>query len=298
MASFENVDIYVLTDTPAKDPVEGMVVKVYDAAGTLFFTQAITDAAGLVSIVLPAPASYQLRFYKFQVSVVQPRMIEVLEAPVAPDTNTFDVSAHVFAPPEATDPRLCRCSGFFRSPNGAPARYTDIHIIAKFKPLLFEDDAMTVERIRLKTDELGYMVVDLVRFGEYDVTVEGFEDCLRTIRIPDQPSANFPNLLFPVVDRIVFDPPGPYAVGAGSEVVVTPTVYASDGNVLEGTAIEDVQWSTEDSSIAVVLPTATTLVLRGLSAGTTNLLASRKDTSIIRIPDLPISGVPEPITVT
>ena len=97
-----------------------------------------------------------------------------------------------------------------------------------------------------------------------------------------------------------FDPAGPYAitVGAANEIQVTPTVTASNGQILDGTAPIDVAWSTEDPSIAVVLPTPTELTLRGIAPGTTNLIAKRKDNTIIQIPDPGIEGQPLAITVT
>lgn len=298
--SYEAVDVTVLDDTISHDPVEGAVVRIFDMTGTTPLGQATTDSSGVASFLLPAPAIYQARFYKSLVTFTQPQLLDVLEAPVAPATNQFDVSAHVFAPPEAIDPRLCRCSGYFVAPNGAALPNVDIHIIAKFDPILFQNKAVMGERIRLTTDADGYVQVDLIRFAQYEITVQGIEDCIRIIHVPDLPSVNLPDMIFAVVAQVTFDPPGPYSFGIGvsNEIVVTPTAYASDGRKLEGTALEDIAWSTEDASIAVVLPSDTTLTLRGLSSGTTNLLASRADPSIIRIPDPPIVGVPVPLTVT
>lgn len=295
--SFEPVDLTILDDTISQNPVEGAVVRLFDSTGTTPFGQAITDVNGVASFLLPAPATYQARFYKSLVSFTQPQLLDVQ---VAPATNEFSVSGHVFAPPEAVDPRLCRCSGYFVAPNGAALPNVDIHIIAKFDPILFQGKAVMGERIRLTTDADGYVQVDLIRFGQYEITVQGIEDCVRIIHVPDQPSANLPDMIFAVVAQVTFDPPGPYSfpIGVDNEIVVTPTAYASDGRKLDGTAIEDIAWSTEDASIAVVLPSDKTLTLRGLSSGTTSLLASRLDPSIIRIPDPPIVGVPVPLTVT
>lgn len=292
--SYEPVDLLITDDTPAKLPVAGVVVRVYDEAGTVFYAQGETSETGLVSFLLPAPQNFQVRFYKFATSFKQPLLLEVLEAP---ETNAFDVRAHVFSPPEAVDLRLCRCSGFFRGPNGLPAPNVDIHFITKFKPLLLEGSGLLTERLRKKTDQNGYIEVDLVRFGQYEVTIEGLEDCQRCIHVPDAPSTNLPDLLFPVVSRVLLEPAGPYSLGIGDEIVVTPTVYSSDGRQLEGAAIEDVLWNSEDASIALVMALPKTITLRGVAPGTTSIVATRRDSSIVRIPDTPIAGQPVAITV-
>lgn len=298
MSSFESVDVVITDDTPAEDPISGVLVRVFDSTNTNFITSATTDGTGTASMTLPAPATYQVRFFKDKVTIVQPQFISVLEAPVAPATNIFEITGHVYDPPEAVNPRLCRCSGFFRDVTGAPRANVDLHIISKFSPILLEGDAVLTERVHTRSDKTGYIQLDLIRFAKYEVIVEGFENCIRNIEIPDAPSANLPDLLFPVVDSVSFDPPGPYTLAVGAELVITPTVLASDGRTLEGTDIVDVIWATEDTSIAVVLPAATTLTLRGIAAGSTNLTATRLDKSVIHIPDTGISGQPVVITIT
>lgn len=292
--ALEPVDILVTDDSLSQTPMSEVVVRVYDSTGTTFITQSDTGLDGIAAFLLNAPSNYQARFYKFATSFKQPQLIEVLEAP---ETNAFVVRAHAFTPPEATDARLCRCSGFFRGPNGLPAPNVDIHFITKFKPLLLEGSGVLTERLRKKTDQNGYIEVDLIRFGQYEVTIEGLEDCLRCIHIPDSPSTNLPDLLFPVVSRVLLDPPGPYNLGVGEERVVTPTVYSSDGRLLEGAAIEDVLWSSENVSVALVMALPQSITLRGVSAGVTNIVATRRDSSIVRIPDTPIAGQPIVITV-
>jgi hypothetical protein len=151
-----------------------------------------------------------------------------------------------------------------------------------------------------RTDSDGYVQVDLVRFGQYEVTVEGLEDQQRTITIPNSPSVNLCDLLFSVVDRIDFDPPGPWDIGIGvdNDVTIGVTVRTSDGRILPGTAMQDVQWAVADPQVACVMPTDKTIVLRGLAAGTTTLCPTRWDQSIVRIPNPPIQGTPVGITVT
>jgi uncharacterized protein YjdB len=292
--SFEPVDFYVADKTPLASPVESVLIKVYDAAGSIFFTQATTDADGHAGFLLETQ-QYSARFYKAHVEFTQPQLFEVL---AAPETNSFNVSADVLVPPIATDPRLCRASGFFRELTGGPKRFLDIHFIARFAPILLEGDAIFTERVAIRTDEQGYAVIDLIRGACYDAYIEGLEDTPRYIAVPDSASVNLPDLLLPVVASITLDPPGPYDLTVGQELIVTPTVVTSDGRPLTGAAVEDVQWTSSDDQVAAVFPSSTTLTLRGIAAGTADIQAVRLNQTIIRIPNTPIEGQPVAITVT
>jgi len=292
--SVESVDFYLVDNTPFAAPISGVVVKVYSQDGKQVFGQQTTDANGLAAFLLPSDTTFQVRFYKQQVNIKNPQFIQVLEAPA---TNAFTVVGEPFQAPTSTDPRLCMCYGFFRTVAGGPAQNLDCHIIAQFNPLLLDGAGVLTERVIERTDEHGYLQVPLIRNGQYLVTIQGFEDVQRVISVPDALNANLPDLLFPVVGAVTFDPVGPFTIQVGVDFVTTPTVVATDGEILAGVAGGDVQWSTDDPTIAAVIPSATTLTLRGFKPGTTNLRAVRFNTSIVRYPDPGIQGVPLAITV-
>lgn len=293
MAGYESVDVYVLDDTSLHDPVEGMLVRVFDSTGTTFHTQDTTDSEGHVGFTLWTQ-EYTLRFYKFGAQVTQPQIIDVLDG----GSNSFNAYATIFVHPVANDPRLCRCTGYFRDITGAARPWVDMHFIGQFDPILLEGAAVLGERRSIRSDKDGYACIDLIRGACYLVTLEGLEDSQRSVSVPDLPSANLPDLLFPVVQEVSFDVAVPWSVAAGSTLVVTPTVVASNGVPLTGTAMEDVQWSSSDDSVLSVAVDNTTLTLRGISAGSAELQAVRRDQSIIRIPASDILGVPVEVTVT
>lgn len=290
--SLEPVNVFVKEDNIALTPVEGVVVRVYDAAGAVFITQVVTDVTGLAAFILDSGFTYQLRFYKVHFGFA-PKLISVLASPA---TNTFDVSTVCLEPPTVTDLRLCVAYGHFRNPDGSPAANVNLRFITKFKPLLLEGDGVLTPSMDVKTDKDGYVQISLIRFGQYDVTVEGIEDHERCIAIPDQLNVSLPSLLFPVVARITFAPVAPWGLIVGGELVVTPTVFSSDDNQLPNTS--DVVWSSSDPSVLAVLPGGDLLTLRGIAPGTANVIATRADPSIVRIPDTPIVGVPAAVTVT
>jgi len=294
--SYEPVDVYVEKEGAPGVPVPDVLVRVYDADGKTLFTEGTTDSLGKVSFLL-FTREYSLRFYRFQTSFTQPQRIVVESDPLTPGTtlNAFTIEAGVFEPPVATDPRLSRASGFFRAADGHPRPQLDIHFIAQFRPVLLEGSLVMDERRTIKTDKNGFGCIDLIRCAEYLVTIEAFEDQPRKIRVPDSPSVNLPDLLFPVVERIIQDD---VTLSQGEERTLTPTILDSAGVPLPGSARNDVLWSISDPAVASLVVTNDNLVLTGLAAGSVELTATRKDTSVIRIPDSGITGVPVEVVVS
>lgn len=293
MGAYESVDVYVLDDTALHSPVSGMLVRVFDSTGTTFFAQDTTDVDGRVGFTLWSQ-QYTLRFYKEGAQVRQPQVMDVVEG----GTNTFDAYATVFVHPISNDPRLCRCSGFFRDITGAPHPWLGMYFLGQFSPILLEGAAVLSERRSIRTNEAGYACIDLIRGACYEATIEGFEDTQRQVAVPDSPSANLPDMLFPVVEEVTFDTLGPYLLSVGGTLELTPTVLTSTGIPLVGTASSDVQWLSSDDSILAVAVTDTTLVLTALAVGTAELQVRRLDQSIIRIPLTEVQGVPQTVVVS
>ncbi len=290
--SFEPVSFLVTDKTPAATPVPNVLVKIYNPAGSVFYTQAVSDENGLASFLLETQ-DYSARFYKAQVSFQQPQLFTVVEG----GPNDFVTRGDVLIPPIATDPRLCRASGFFRNLTGAPKRFLDLHFIAQFDPILLESAAVFTERVAIRTDKDGYAEIDLIRGGNYSAYVEGNEDQARCISVPDTASVNLPDLLLPVVDSVTFAEPGPYSVGVDANLFLTPTVMTSDRRPLDGIAAADVIWRSDNVNVLAVSTTATQVVARGVSPGTANIIATRANQTIIRIPNTPIKGQPVQVTV-
>jgi hypothetical protein len=289
--SYEAVDIFVLEQDG--NPIQGVVVRLFDSSGVALTTQGVTDVDGLCSFLLPS-GDLTVRCYKFSVAFGAPTTITVLED----QENSFNLYGEIVQVPTASDSRLCTAYGYFRREDGAPNANVDIHIIAKFDPLLLDGSAVMPSRIAVRTDINGYTQVNLIRNGQYDVIIQGDRDLMRQVTIPDLGSVNLSDLLFPVVDRVSFDVNEPWDIPIGSSIAVTPTVYLSDGTVLEGTALNDVTWTSSDNTVMSVATSSDVLTLLGLSAGISVLSASRRDYTIIRIPDSPITGQPVSVTVS
>ena len=283
MSSYQSVDVYVL-DQATHQPVPGVIVRVFSPDGVSAYTQDTTDDQGHVGFLLYTQ-SYSLRFYKYQVTLRQPLYVDVVEGPGGtPTLNAFNVYAELLTPPLSNDARLCRASGVFRDVFGAPQKNLNIIFIAEFAPIIVDGAGVVSERRAVKTDQRGYACVDLFRCANYAATVQGYEDHVRRVRVPDAPSVNLPDLLFPTVASVSFEPPSPWTLSAGSDLTVTPTTLTTSGIPTLGPDLPNVNWKTSDPTVCSVMPVGKTLALHGLKPGTTTLQVYRKDQSIILVP--------------
>lgn len=302
--ALETVEITVQDDQIVPALVDGVVVRVFDVTGTSLITEGTTGMVlpGKVQFTLDGdnPAiRYQLRFYINGGSIPSPQYIDVFSPPAAAPTgaNNFLITASLFTLPTATNPRLCRVSGYIWGPNGRPKLGIDIAFIPMFTPLVVDGIGILGERVNIKSDKNGFFQVDLIRDGKYEAVVESHENVTRCVLVPDRSSINIMHLLFPIIVDVDFGVVSPVAVPLGGIITLTPQITASNFQVLEGTAVEDVQYAVDDPSVVGLTINQGTIVLNGLSAGSTSLRVTRKDTSIVYIPDPGIDGAVVPITV-
>lgn len=305
------VRVFVVDEQiPTPSPIENVLVRVFDSTGVVFITQDLTDANGIADFTLDGddpPVDYQVRLSKTGVAFdgllgddsKSPQLISVYDPPgSAPSgTNDFHVKGQTYHRPAATNPRLCRASGFFKRGDGQPYPWLDLMFVPTFKPTIVDGDGVIASTVTGRTDADGYFEIDLYRNGIYHVTMEGLEDVPREVVVPDLSSINIIDLLFPVVAKVEFDVPS-VSLAVGEFAEVFPTITASDGHVLEGAAVADVLYAIADTVVASVQAKTDRLVIQGAAAGSTELNVERADTSIVLIPDTGITYTPLPITVS
>jgi hypothetical protein len=309
----EIVQIYVEDQqAPTPSPIENVLVQVYDETGATLLDRDYTSAAGVADFVLEGddpPVTYQIRLSKTSVAFdgslgdesKSPQLIQVYTpASASPSgTNNFTVKGQTFEYPLAIDFRMCRASGFFRRCDGRPYANLDLVFTPQFKPTIVDERSVMGGLINGRTDEDGYFEIDLFRNGMYRVMLETLEDCQRDVVVPDQPSFNLVDLLFPVVKTVVFDP-ATVALSAAlkEQAEVATVVTASDLRVLEGPGAGDVRYTSADESVATVAALNDYIVVTAVAAGTTQIDVERLDESIVLIPDPGIAYTPLAITVT
>lgn len=300
--ALEVVDILVQTDDIVPVPVDGVSVFVYDSTGTTLITSGVTGTpVGHVQFMLSGGSSsidYQLRFFVNGGTIKSPQLIEVFSPPAGSPTgtNNFVVTASLFVLPVAPNTRMCRCSGFVRDASGRPLPGLDMHFLPQFNPLIVDGIAVMGEQVDVRTNKDGYVEFDLYRFGKYQAVVESHENIVRIVAVPNRSSMNIHYMLFPVVVSVSFSPT-PSTVGVGATFTTVPTIIASDFETLTGTALQDVIYTISDPSKAAVTADTNNVYITGVSPGVTNLTVTRKDLSIVYIPDAGISGGVVPLTI-
>lgn len=316
----ETLKVYVKDQL--NQPIVGVLVRVFDAAGAVFVAQNYTtlvSGRAVADFTVDGdspPISYTIRLSKTGVAFdgalgdasKSPQLITVYSPPaLAPNgTNYFEVVGQTFVIPVATDPRLCRASGFFKNPSGQPLPGLDIVFINEFKPAIVDGFGVLSSKVDLRTDKDGYMVLDLYRNGLYYAMIQNMEttdpndesaimyEC--KLIVPDRSSINLLDLLFPVIKEITWDPPS-ISLAVGQTLDVHPTVMCSDYRTLAGAAPEDVVYDTDDHAVATVGALADRITIYGVAPGTAELTAVRKDQSVVFIPWAGIVGQPLTITV-
>ena len=300
------------------NPIAGVLVRVYDAAGAAFQNQQYTDASGVAEVTLLGdnPAiPYTIRMFKTGVAFdgslgnvsKSPLLITVFSPPSAvPGGNSFEILGETFVRPVALDPRLCRCSAFFKDITGKPLPGLEIKFINEFGPTVVDGNAVMGEGVNFITDQYGYGCIDLYRNGQYEAWVSGVQASdgdsehaigfPRNMVIPDQGSANLVSLLFPIVINVAIAP-NPITLGLNEVLNPTLVVTADDGRTLIGTGYEDVYYDVVDKSIAGISVRQDKLSLVGLNPGITELTAVRKDQTIVKIPSTNLFSTPVTITV-
>lgn len=288
----ETVRIQVVDHTVAQEPVSGAGVRVFDVSGTQLEAWEVTDSQGIADFTLVGddpPVEYQVRFFKQGASFGPPKLISVYSPPaVSPSGgNDFRVVATIPEIDPPANPLVCRAHGVVFRPDGRPHGAVDMHFIPTFRPSSVGGALVVGERVATRTDSSGHATVDLYRHGIYDVTIEGHEHELIRVVVPDLPTVNLADLILPTVARIDWDPvPSPaWEVPAGDELIVEPTVWTSSGVRLRQAGTPDVEFCVEDVSIASVKLDGDRVHIRGISPGTTKLVAQRANGTLVHIPD-------------
>jgi hypothetical protein len=293
----EEVTVVVTDANPPGDLINGVYVGLYDnttKALLQFDTTgngALPDGEVIFSAVVPD--TYEIRIVpQIPADVLNGKIqtITVLDAPVPPESNIFDVALTQAGLDVATNPTLCRCSGYFVDMTGRAAPRVSIHLSdsclpqIENQPSLQYDAKVIVPSKRIViTDEDGFVSVDLYRGERYAVYIEGWENVFREIIVPDVSAMNIADVLWPFVSTVEY-----YDGAAKISPVTAPSVsVAVDAtkeltfkvllrNTLEAAASE-VTFELEDDTLAEVAISYSdkSISITGLQAGTTNLLVTR-----------------------
>lgn len=259
-----------------------------------------TGEDGTASFLLPVGV-YEVRAFHFGTDFGSPRTIALLEeAPEAAGTpvNTYFLYGARFRPTDSLDPAICVAHGFFRTAGGLPAKNLDMQFTGKFTPMLVDGAAILPDKVVTKTNEKGWAFVPLLRGGIYHAVIEGAEDTVRTVYVPDARSWSLPDLLYPRIDRVVFTPSiGAVSMRVGEQMTTGVEVYATDGRKLANVT-DDAHWRVSDSSVLSMEVLTDRVVFRALKVGVAVVSVLRTDRSVPSLPAAEVGNTPVTVTVT
>lgn len=192
-----NVTIHAVSTDPTPADVEGIIVRVFDAS-SVFLTEGTTDANGEAAFILDESTTYILRIGSTiftPYSVQSPRQIvtELVDA-------TYTVEVELYQRPVATDPNLCRVSGFIKDGLGRAQRRCRV-VVGPTAEIRAVGEAVVISKAHFMwTDDNGYLEIDCLRGEEYCFRIatdlrdsSGVDFILFTI--PDSASASLSALI-------------------------------------------------------------------------------------------------------
>lgn len=273
------VTILVQNDLVTPEPVEGIVVEFYNTGG-VFQTSGTTDVDGEVEVTLPL-AFYDLMFYKPGVSILpkQPQRIEVIDD----DPNSFTVSCHERTLPEASDPDLCRITGYIVRGDGDKI-VTKLVFQTELELLVIGEDVVAPEsRIEVASDANGYFDFLLLRGVEYrgyflyQEVLFGINPGRLKILVPDAPALEVDRLLFPLPENTDFSA-NTITLLAGAEPddsIEVVTLYSDGSERTENPPWSYIKASSSDDAVVEAAISYGKLVLTPKTSGTATVSVER-----------------------
>jgi len=285
--SLVSTTFVVSDDAIPPNTLESVVVRVFSEDGETFVTEGETDEGGELVLELEDTTTYWVRFFKIGYRFDSQRTVDVDSGAAS---NTFDVEAiDLTVLPPSTVPELCRVSGYLRGADLAPKKGLRVTFSLTGKPRVVAGEVMVVQDVMAVSDKNGWMEVELVRGGVYDCVIDGMDDSVARVVVPDRTSVKLTELIFPYIYGLTYEVDGDEVdaveIAVDETLDVTATVQLSSGvetpyELDDGTEREAgnfVQITVEDPSIASAVLSGSTLTLVGIAAGTTTVTAEIAD---------------------
>lgn len=265
---------------PSSLALEGVLVRVYSEDGTTFITEASTDIDGRLTIDLPDLTTYWVRFFKVGYAFNSRSTIAVDGALL----NSFDVVArNLTIRVSSTDPNLCRVSGYLLNGSGVPTPNVTMYFMLTGKPRVVGGRAMLPSKVYATTDKNGFLSVELVRNGVYDVWAAGTDDTVYRAAVPDYANVDITDLLFPMVVTLSIEVPSIVVTkGNSASVVVLAELssrvaipYQLDSG--DSVSLNSVLSVTVSNASVTASLKDNTLVVTGQAVGTAEVTLSVRD---------------------
>jgi len=256
-------------DTPA-NPLAGVVAN-FTQGGTLIVS-ATSAANGEATVSIPAGVYNIIVSYPgiYGYSVTNPYQITVVT-----NNETYDIELGLFVHPVATG-MYCRCSGHFLDSAGATITDAYIYFQPDDIPLRYGNAGTFPLTAECQITD-GYGSIDLIRGGVYWVMIPGLKDRYR-VTIPDSAWASLPDVVFPIVYSVSFDPAS-VTFDTGDTATVAVTVTYRSGLELSGTDLGadwPITFASDDIDVVTIAGDVNgNIVASATGAGSATISATR-----------------------
>jgi len=196
----------VADDAVPTNALQDVVVRVFSEDGATFVTQGTTDEDGELVLELEDATTYWVRFFKIGYQFESKLLVD---ADSGASSNVFDVEAvDLVTLPPSTVPCLCRASGYVRGADYAPRAGIRITFSLTGKPRVVAGEVLVVQDVITVSDAHGWVEVELVRDGVYDCVVDGIDDAVYRVIVPDRTSVRLTELVWPYVAALSYSEGG------------------------------------------------------------------------------------------
>jgi hypothetical protein len=189
--------------------------------------------------------------------------------------NSITLSGTTLPLAAATDPTLCRVSGYLKNAMGQPLAGWHFVLRYCYIPMgLATDTLLAQERYAIRADRDGYVEFDVIRGSRFTLELpNNLPWIYKEIVGPDAASADLLGMLFPYIVSVDFADPSAESILVGESVSSVVEATLSNGEVVTlATAAVTVE-----SSNTAVLDLVAPGTYRGMAPGSADLSITAVD---------------------
>jgi hypothetical protein len=282
--------------SPQGTPLEGVTLTVFSEDLSVRHLVGQTDQAGMLTGMLYDETTYEIRSYRPDSTPMTYQLVLGVDEPA----QELEMEVRIWAPGDSVNPTMCRVYETFFAPSGEAVEgfvaIKALDVVGTAHGLISRSG---VDRKLVR----GHLTVDLPRGVIMQFELPGTES-IPHAPIPDLPSARLSDFLFPYLQVVQLSSSTPISLTVGQEVVLTVEYINSAGVVVEdGANAFSLAW-TYDSEVLSLSVEGSSLRLRGLVAGSTEVTAEEtcstffpEDLHLRRFPKPAILGLPFTVEV-
>ena len=249
------------------NPLEGVVVRIYNQVGDTFVTQLTSDSSGSVTTDVP-DATYWVRLYKKGYSFASKLLIVV----AASETNEWVVTGRDLTelPPSRAD-GICRVSGFIIDAQGSPSHLPFLTFSLPKDIRIMGNNIIGTEKVTAQPDSNGYLEIELLQDVLYTVTMASISDEVIQVKVPNTQACNITSLIYPS-GKLGSIPSSTATVTVNQDYTVVAELVSTSGLALPakdmGIGLGNLfSYTTSSNKLSATLHT-NKIVLKATEAGT------------------------------